>query len=168
MTTLEQVKSLENIIASGEIKLDEAYQLQELYINKLRRGICVLEINVNDFLEESKSHIYLKTEIKGYYIREETKDNTIRIIYDQSKALKGHVEKLKENFNYALKEAKNEKMSRKAEKDQVINSREQMGKTILKLATLKIYDGFNIQWLREEHGTAMNAAKDNGTTETIE
>ena len=128
----------------------------------------MLEINVNDFLEESKSHIYLKTEIKGYYIREETKDNTIRIIYDQSKALKGHVEKLKENFNYALKEAKNEKMSRKAEKDQVINSREQMGKTILKLATLNRSICLNMQQLREEHGEALNVSKGIGITETIE
>ena len=33
-TTLEEVKYLENIIASGEIKVDEAYQLQGLYMIK--------------------------------------------------------------------------------------------------------------------------------------
>ena len=31
-TTLEQVKALENIIASGKIKVDEASQLQELVL----------------------------------------------------------------------------------------------------------------------------------------
>ena len=43
---LEQVKSLENIIASGDIKVDEAAQLQELYIIKPKRDICMLETNV--------------------------------------------------------------------------------------------------------------------------
>ena len=38
-TTLEQVKSLENIISSVEIKVDEDTQLRELYIVKLKRDI---------------------------------------------------------------------------------------------------------------------------------
>ena len=38
-TTLEQVKSLENIIASGEIKVHEADQLRGLCVIKLKRGI---------------------------------------------------------------------------------------------------------------------------------
>ena len=45
-TTLEQVKALENNIASGEIKVDEPYQLRGLYIIKLKCDICMLEINV--------------------------------------------------------------------------------------------------------------------------
>ena len=49
--TIEQVKSLENIIASGEIKVDEAAQLWELYIIKLKRDILMLENNVNNFSE---------------------------------------------------------------------------------------------------------------------
>ena len=43
-----------------------------------------------------------------------------------------------------------------------------MGKIFLKLATLKISVRFNIQCIREEHNKDMNAAKNNGTTETIE
>ena len=42
-------------------------------------------------------------------------------MYVQNKALKGHVEKLKENLNYALKEANYEKLDQKEEKDQVLN-----------------------------------------------
>ena len=53
--TIEQVKSLENIIASGEIKVDEAAQLWELYIIKLKRDILMLENNVNNFSEEKIS-----------------------------------------------------------------------------------------------------------------
>ena len=51
-TSLEQVKALENIIASGEIRVDEAYQLCGLYIIKLKCGICMLETNVNNFSEK--------------------------------------------------------------------------------------------------------------------
>ena len=41
-------------------------------------------------------------------------------------------------------------------------------KIILKLATLNSSTCFNIKRLREEHDEALNAAKDNGTKETIE
>ena len=44
-TTLSKFKSLENIIESVYIKVDEADQLQELYIIKLKRDICMLETN---------------------------------------------------------------------------------------------------------------------------
>ena len=53
-TTLEQVKSLENIIASGEVQLHQAAQLRELYIIKLKCDICMLETNVNNFSEGKK------------------------------------------------------------------------------------------------------------------
>ena len=48
-TTLEQVKALENIISSVNIKLDEDDQLQGFYIITLKNGICMLETNVNNF-----------------------------------------------------------------------------------------------------------------------
>ena len=54
------------------------------------------------------------------------------------------------------------------EKDQVLDLQERMDKTILKLATLKSSARLNMQRLREEHNEALNAAKDNGATETIE
>ena len=50
----------------------------------------MLETNVNNFSEEKKTHIYSKTETKGDDIREEIKNNAIRIISIQIKALKGH------------------------------------------------------------------------------
>ena len=50
----------------------------------------MLEPNINNFPEDNKSLVYLKTETKGDYIRNEIEDNTIRIIYFQSNALKGH------------------------------------------------------------------------------
>ena len=43
-----------------------------------------------------------------------------------------------------------------------------MEKAVLKLETLKISDRFNMQQLIEEHDDVLNAARDNGTTETIE
>ena len=43
-----------------------------------------------------------------------------------------------------------------------------MGKTILELSALNSYTCFNMHWMREEHKKALNAAKENGTTETIE
>ena len=85
LTTLEQIKALENIITSGEIKLDEAAQLRELYIIKFKRDIYMLETNLNNFPEGNKSHIDLNTETKGDDTKEEVKDNTIRIISVQSK-----------------------------------------------------------------------------------
>ena len=48
-TTIEQVKALENIIESGEIKVDKAAKLRELYMIQLKCGICMLETNVNNF-----------------------------------------------------------------------------------------------------------------------
>ena len=42
-----------------------------------------------------------------------------------------------------------------------------MGKTILKLTTLKSSARLNMQQLIEEHDEALNAAKDNGTTKTV-
>ena len=68
---------------------------------------------IKNFSEENKSHVDLKKETKVDDIREEIEDNTIRIISVQSKALKGHAEKSKENLNYALKEANDEKLSHK-------------------------------------------------------
>ena len=41
-------------------------------------------------------------------------------------------------------------------------------KKILKLSTLKSSTRLNIQRLREENDEALNDAKENGTTETIE
>ena len=55
-TALEQVKALEDIISPGEIKVDEAYNLQGLYIIKLKRGICMLEIN-KKCLRGKKNHM---------------------------------------------------------------------------------------------------------------
>ena len=54
-TALEEVKSLENIISSREIKVDEYDQLQVLYIIKLKRGICILETNVKNI--QSKKYL---------------------------------------------------------------------------------------------------------------
>ena len=50
----------------------------------------------------------------------------------------------------------------------MLDLKEFMDKTILKLATLKISFCFNRQKLREEHDEAPNVAKDSGKTETIE
>ena len=65
----EQVKYLEDIIQSGDIKVDEAAHLQELNMIELKRDICMLETNGNNFSEENKANVYLKTKNKGYYIR---------------------------------------------------------------------------------------------------
>ena len=70
-------------------------------------------------------------------------------------------------MNYSLKEANDEKLYQKEERDQVLDMQELMGKQILKLATLKISSRFNMQQLREEHDEVLNAAKENGTAETI-
>ena len=94
-------------------------------------------------------------------------DNTIRIISVQSKSVKGHAEKLKINLNYALKEANDTILYQKEEKYQVIYLQE-LTKNNPKLATLKRSTRLNIRLLREEHDEALNAAKDNGTPETIE
>ena len=47
-------------ILSGENKVDEAAQLQEFYIIILKFFICMLEINVHNFSDKKKAHIYLK------------------------------------------------------------------------------------------------------------
>ena len=94
MTTLEQVKALEDIIASLYIKVDEASQLPQLYIIKLNRDLCMLETNVNNFSEENKDRVELITETKGCAIKEKIKYNAIRIISVQSKAFRGHPKKL--------------------------------------------------------------------------
>ena len=62
----------------------------------LKRDICMLETNVNNFSEENKYHIDLKTETRGDDTIKEIKDNTIRMISAQSKSFKGHAAKLKE------------------------------------------------------------------------
>ena len=104
----------------------------------------MLETNEKNFSEERKSHIYLKTETKGYDIREKIKDNEIRMISVQSKALKGHAAKSTKKLNYVLKEANDEKLDKKEEEDQMINPQKQKGKTILKPATLKSSSRLNI------------------------
>ena len=76
-------------------------------------------------------------------------DNTLRIIYVQSKALKGHVEKSKEDLNCALKEANDVKPEQGKEKNQVIDLQARMYKTVLNLATLKSSTRSNMQKLRE-------------------
>ena len=42
-----------------------------------------------------------------------------------------------------------------------------MDKKILRLTTLKSFARLNMHQMIEEHGEALNVAKDNGTTETI-
>ena len=73
----------------------------------------MLETNENNFSEEDKAHVYKKKETKGYDIRKENEDNEIRIISIQIKSVKGHGAKLKENLDYALKEANNKKLDQK-------------------------------------------------------
>ena len=86
----------------------------------------------------------------------------------QSKALKCRAEKLRGNLTYALKEDNYGNLDQKEEKNQLLNLQERMGKIILKLATLKISACLNFQLLREDHDKQLNAAKYNGTIETIE
>ena len=65
-------------------------------------GICMLKTNVNIFSEENKAHVdFKKKEVND--IKEEIKDNAIRIISVQSKSLKGHAEKLNGELNHAIK-----------------------------------------------------------------
>ena len=71
-------------------------------------------------------------------------------------------------MNYALKEANDTKLYQKKEKERVLYLQEKMGKTILKLATLKNSARLNMKQIREEHNKALSAAKDNGKTENIE
>ena len=53
---------------------------KRLYIIKLKCDICIVGNNVKNFSEGNKADVYLKTETKGDNIREEIKDNAIRII----------------------------------------------------------------------------------------
>ena len=85
------------------IRVNEATQLRELYIIKLERDIFMLKPNVKNLIELKKDHVDLKLETKGDEIREQIEDNSIRTIFVQSKALKGHAAKLKEQLNYSLK-----------------------------------------------------------------
>ena len=75
--TLEQVKELENIFASGDNKVDESDQLRGLYIIKFKRDIFMSENRVGNFSEEIQSNIILKMETKEDDTSEEIKDNTI-------------------------------------------------------------------------------------------
>ena len=108
----------------------------------------MLENNVNNFSEGKQSPIDIKTETTGYHIIEEVEDNAIRRIYVQKKALKCHAAKLKQMFNYELKEANDEKVAQKEAKDQFFDLQKCIDKTVLKLATLKSSAHLNMQWLR--------------------
>ena len=88
----------------------------------------MLETNIRNFSEGKKSHVDLKTETKGDYIREEIEDNTITSVSVKSQELKGHAEKLKERLNYALKEANDEKLAEKEENDHMLDLQEHRGK----------------------------------------
>ena len=79
-----------------------------------------MDNNVNNFAEENKSHVDLKTETKGERIRKEIKDKVIRIISVQIKALKVRAVNLKEEFNYALKEDNYSKLAQKYKKYPVL------------------------------------------------
>ena len=50
----------------------------------------------------------------------------------------------------------------------MLDFKERMDKIFLKIETLKISTCFNMQQLREENDGVLNAATENGTTETIE
>ena len=71
---------------------------------------------MNKLSEENKAHVDLKTDIKSYDTSEQVNDNAMGIISVQSKESKCHAEKLKENLNYTLKEANDEKMAQKEDK----------------------------------------------------
>ena len=107
-------------------------------------GTFMLGTSLSNF-SERKNHLELKTETKGDDIKEEIKYHKIRIISFQNKALKGHAEHLKENFNCALKEANNAKLSQKEEKDVVLDLQKRMEKATPKLATLKSSIYLNMQ-----------------------
>ena len=75
---------------------------------------------------------------------------------------------MKEKFNYVLEEDNYLHLDQREEKNQFLILQERMVKITLKLATLKISVHLNIQLLKGKHDKDLNAAKDNGTTETIE
>ena len=117
---------MKNIISSVEIKVDEAAELRELYIIKVKRDIFMLENNVQKNLYENKTHVELKEETKLYNIREEVEDNAIRIIAVHGKTLKGHASKLEKKFNFALKKVIYAKLAHKEERNQVLDFQEQI------------------------------------------
>ena len=92
----------------------------------------MLETNVNNFSEENKAHAVLKTGTKESDIREEIEDNAIRKTSVQSKSLKGHAEKLNEEFNHAMKQANYLKLALDEEKYQVLDCQENTDETIIK------------------------------------
>ena len=126
--------------------------------------ICILETNVNNFSEEQKSYIDLKTEAKGDDIIEEIEDNTIIKTSIQNKSLKGRAENLKKTFKYALKEANDKKIQRKSKRTKCLIWKKCTDKTIIKLATLKSSVCLNIWKLRKGYKWFI---KYNGTTKTI-
>ena len=71
-------------------------------------------------------------------------------------------------MNYELKEENDAKLAQKEDNDKVLDLKEHMDKTFLKISTLKSSTHFIMQRPREEHDEVLNAAKDNGTAETIE
>ena len=77
--------------------------------------------------------------------------------------MKGHTKKLNEKLNYTLKEGNDGKLDQKEEKGKVLDLKERMDKTILKITTLKRYACLNIQRLIEENNEELNSAKENGT-----
>ena len=74
--------------------------------------------------------------------------NAIRIISVQSKVLKGHITKMRENLNYALKEANGEKLTQKNIKYQVLDLQERMDITILRISALQNSTSFNMHQLK--------------------
>ena len=148
-TTLEQVKALGNIITPGDIKVYESNQLRWQYIIKLKRGICILEMNENNFSQKKNITQTLKQTPKETISEKQIEDNTIRIIYFQIKELKGHAEQLKEKLKYSLKEANDEKLFKKEERDQALDLQECMYKKSLKISTLNRSARLNMQRQRE-------------------
>ena len=75
--------------------------------------------------------------------------NAIRIISVQSKVLKGHITKMRDNLNYALKEANDEKLTQKKIKYQVLDLQDRMDITILRISALQNSTSFNMQQLNK-------------------
>ena len=71
-------------------------------------------------------------------------------------------------MKYALKETNDAKLAHKLENNQVLDFKEHMVKTILKIATLNRTVRMNMQRLREEYDEVLNATKENETKENIE
>ena len=88
----------------------------------------MLEINVNNSSEENRAHVDLNLETKEDDTKVEIRDNAIRIIYVQSKALKGHTEKLKEKLNNFFNEANDANLNQNQDKDQFLDQHERMDK----------------------------------------